>query len=114
MNWYTRIDRKAAPNSTKIVPPAYLVERISDLHHAMEVSNTSPSQAKSIIASVALKLREHHNDEYAIALEEAVSVMSDSPTRSKGIISKVIGMMLVAMQVHERKERSNTWRNIPN
>lgn len=106
MQWYSRLYKEAQR------PPAYLIERISDLEHAIEVSRTSPTDAKAIIQHVADRLRTHHDIEYADTLDEAVKALSDSPARSSAIISKVISMMILSKDLHDEAERKKSWKSL--
>lgn len=106
MQWYSRICKYAQR------PPAYLIERISDLEHAIELSKTSPSEASAVLAHVSQRLREHNDDEFAQTIDEAIQVMPDSPAKSQDIVAKVVGMMILAKDLREDEDRKKSWMSL--
>ena len=54
MEWY-RIASK---------PPAYLVERLSDIQYATDLARTSPSNARLIVDQIVNQLTSHMDHEY--------------------------------------------------
>lgn len=105
MQWYTSRFKK----EIELSPPSYLIERISDLEYANKISIKSPSEAKKVLANIIHNLETHHDDDYVIMLTPAFQKMLDSPTSSKKIISRVIGMMVVARDEAELKE-AKKWK----
>jgi hypothetical protein len=90
-------------------PPAYVVERISDLRHAIDVSKTSPGAARSILGRIASDLSTHHDSEYVTAIEEASRILIDSPDRARGLIAHVVASMLKHKEQREN-EKGNPWK----
>lgn len=76
-------------------PPAYFMERVSDLRHIVEVMSDSPRSAKSILAGVMTQLRIHHdeNPEFMMPLVRAADSMLDNPNRAKDLIMLAINVM---------------------
>ena len=103
MEWYNRLRREASK------PPAYLVERISDLKHASDVSKTSPSSAKSILSTISSQLRSHQDDEYAVLITEASKVVLDSPARAREMIARAIVEMEADKRDHDT-EKLPAWK----
>lgn len=106
MHWYTA----RQPHKFDVKPPAYLLERISDLHYVIDLANNSPSEARRVLAHVITNLNTHHDDQFVMPLSLASSKMIDNPTSSKEIIGKVIGMMLLAREELRRKEKTQPWK----
>lgn len=86
MRWYQPI-RLASK------PPAYVLERVSDLLKASTICNKSPSNAKSILQRVIGQLEEHMDQEYLEDLQRASGIVLDSPQRAKSLIEIVVGRM---------------------
>lgn len=104
MEWYRpTISRTAAK------PPAYLVERISDLQHACTLAKTSPSEANLVIAQTISKLSGHHDDLFVPPLKAAMGIMLDSPVRGKEAVIKVIEAMIIEKEMKEAAEEDEKW-----
>jgi hypothetical protein len=86
VNWYASV-------KTASRPPAYLVERVSDLGYASELSLTSPGAARSVLDCVISQLSAHMDDEYVESLRSASRAMLDSPNRARSIIDEVVSLM---------------------
>lgn len=97
MNWYK-------PLVTAHKPPSYVVERISDLLHAAEMSMTSPGGAKSILANVSSQLGVHMDSEYAEEINNVSSLMLDSPARARELLYVVVDRMLADKEEYLRKD----------
>ena len=91
MRWYKRI-------FTASKPPSYVLERVSDLSHAAEVSKTSPSNAKSLINEVVSQLEAQADQEYVDELMAACDIMLDSPSRARALVEVVTGNMMMDKQ----------------
>lgn len=104
MNWYCEYNKRLASK-----PPSYVVERISDLRHAIDVSKTSPSNAKSILARLISQLNQHLDNEYVTAIEDASRAILDNPVRARNIIAYVVQNMADDKELHEKKETSK-WK----
>lgn len=76
-------------------PPAYFMERVSDLKHVVDVMADSPRSAKSILAAIMIQLRKHHdeNPEFMMPLAKASDTILDNPTRAKDLIMLAINVM---------------------
>lgn len=97
MNWYR-------PLLIANKPPAYVVERISDLLHAVEISRTSPGGARSILSNVSSQLGIHMDSEYAQEIDNVSSLMLDSPAKARALLSVVIEKMLADKEEYLRKD----------
>jgi hypothetical protein len=97
LNWYK-------PILTSHKPPSYVVERISDLLHAAEISITSPGGARSILANVSSQLGVHMDSEYAEEINSVSSLMLDSPVRARELLYVVIDRMLADKEEYLRKD----------
>lgn len=104
MEWYTNYKKRLASK-----PPAYVLERISDLRHAIDVSKTSPSTAKSILSRLVAQLSSHHDNEYVNAIEDASKAILDNPVRARSIIAYVVQTMSDDKDAHDSK-KTNTWK----
>lgn len=103
MEWYKRLRREASK------PPAYMVERISDLKHASDVSKTSPSSAKSILSTISSQFSTHDDEDYATLITEASKVVLDNPPRAREMIARAI----VAIEADKREhdlEKLPRWK----
>lgn len=100
MNWYGTIKVAQAK------PPAYVMERISDLRHACSIAKISPSNAKAIILEVIRDLSKQHDTSYAISLEKAVGRMLDNPDDASKLVMKVIAVML-SEKIEYEDEKEN-------
>ena len=74
-------------------PPAYVLERISDLLRAAKVCNKSPSTAKAIVQRIINQLEEHMDEEYLSDLQRVSGIVLDSPARAKALIEIVMARM---------------------
>ena len=106
MLWYTKMNKQAS------APPAYIIERISDLSHAIELITSSPGKAKEVLLHVSERLAGQKDDEFSKPILEAVSCIIDNPSRAKEIINRVIGMMIVAKDIYEESEKRKTWKSL--
>lgn len=86
MRWYQTL-------RTAHKPPAYFVERISDLNHASEVSEIAPSNARSILQGVISQLESHMDDEYVDDLKMASDILLDNPKKARSLIGLVVAFM---------------------
>lgn len=104
MKWY-------APTILKVAakPPSYMVERISDLQHACDVSKTSPREANTIISHVIGQLSVHHDDAFIPPLKEAGRIMLDSPTRAAQAIEQVVAAMVAEKEIMESAKEEDKW-----
>lgn len=67
-----------------------MVERISDLRHASDVSKTSPSSARSILSTISSQFRSHEDEDFATLITEASKVVLDNPARAREMIARAI------------------------
>lgn len=105
MEWYRRLNKIAAK------PPAYLIERISDLKHACDVAQVSPREANAVISKVISQLSKQHDDDFVVPLKDAAKIMLDSPARAKGAIEKVVEAMIAEKELLEAEiEDSKPWK----
>jgi len=74
-------------------PPAYMIERISDLSYASELSETAPSSARSILQNVISQLEAHTDDEYVNDLKTASDIILDNPQKARNLIDIVSSFM---------------------
>jgi hypothetical protein len=74
-------------------PPAYVLERISDLLRASKTCIKSPSNARAIIKRVISQLEEHMDEEYLADLQRISGIILDSPPRAKALIEVVMARM---------------------
>jgi hypothetical protein len=104
LEWYTEYNRRLASK-----PPAYVVERISDLRHALDVSKTSPSTARIILNRLVAQLSVHRDNEYVNAIEDASKAVVDNPVRARSIIAYVVQTMISDKDAHD-SQKTNTWK----
>jgi len=105
MDWYHLSNIKCAAK-----PPAYLIERISDLKHACELSKTSPREANTVISAVISQLSEQHDEDFVAPLTEAARIMLDSPFRAKDAIEKVVSAMIAEKEIQDAEREDNKWK----
>ena len=77
MHWFRSLLKSAA-----IKPPAYMVERISDLRHAADISKSAPREAQRLIQREKLK--------------EAEKRVLDNPLATNLLIQDIITAMKIA------------------
>ncbi len=104
MNWYQPFIKTAAK------PPAYLLERISDLRHACDVAKISPREANQILTVVVSQLSTQHDDIFVLPLKDAARIMLDSPERAATAIEKVVAAMLAEKEILEAEQEENIWK----
>jgi len=105
MKWYAgRLTKMAAG------PPAYLIERISDLRNASDVSKTAPGVARSLLREIIAQLESHNDKEFAAKLAQAERKMLDSPKMAREIIIQVVSAMLEARDVFQEEAKRPQWR----
>jgi hypothetical protein len=104
MEWF-RLLKKAAAK-----PPAYLIERISDLKHACDVAKTSPREANNILSEVSASLQKQHDEEFVAPLKEASKIMFDSPPRAINAIEKIISSMMLEKELLEAEKEKPKWK----
>lgn len=104
MEWYHPFIKKAAS------PPAYLVERISDLKHACDIAKTSPRDANKILSEVVSQLTHHHNELFVPPLKDAARIMLDSPERATQAIQKVVEAMIAEKDIQEAEREEVVWK----
>lgn len=105
MEWYSGHSK-----NTKLAvsnPPAYMMERISDLRHACDLSNRAPGEAARVVRDVVKQLTAHHDDSYAKHLSVAADRMLDSPKKATEDIMRVIAVMLSEKEQHEAELEKN-------
>lgn len=104
MNWYSM--KKTASR-----PPAYIEERISDLEHAIELTKTSPQEARQAIARIIQNLSSQHDDEYVVALQGAADKMFDNPGSAREMMSSLTRAMLSdkRRKAIEDEEKGRSW-----
>jgi RNase adaptor protein for sRNA GlmZ degradation len=95
MNWYSKTTLAAS------APPAYMLERISDLRHACDLSGRAPGEAKKVIMEVVSQLSVHNDSPYAKHLTDAAEKMLDSPKLATEAIKKVISVMISEKEEHD-------------
>jgi hypothetical protein len=78
-----------------------MMERISDLRHACDLSGRAPSEAKKVVMDVVGHLKAHHDGPYAEHLSAAAEKMLDSPKLAAEAIMKVISVMLSERDEHD-------------
>jgi len=103
MEWYRPLLKLAAQ------PPAYLVERISDLQYACDIAKTSPRNANQIISEVISQLSSQHDDGFITPLKDASKIMLDSPSRATEAIEKVVEAMLNEKTLQEAEREEQLW-----
>lgn len=102
MDWYRTI--------TAAKPPHYLVERVSDLEYACDLSKTSPREANSVVSKVISQLSGQHDDDFVPPLAEAAKIMLDSPMRAKDAIEKVVAAMLAEKDIQDSEREDREWK----
>lgn len=111
MEWYSssKIRRLASK------PPAYMVERISDLRYAADMSKTSPSNARTVIRQVITQLKDHldNSDAYLKPLERAANVILDNPRAARDLIVLAVSAMEMA-KAREDAKANDPWREFLN
>ena len=105
MQWYDSL-RVASK------PPAYMVERISDLLHASDLARTAPSDARSLIDLTVSKLVEHMDDEYVDDLTAISGIILDNPTKARDMLDLVVGIMRNDKRRLEREKQRHPWQMI--
>lgn len=106
MKWYERVITRTAAK-----PPAYLMERVSDLEHACHVSKTSPREANVVISNVISELSKHHDTDFIPPLKEAGKIMLDNPFRAREAINKIVGAMIAEKELLEsEREEKKSWK----
>lgn len=100
MRWYgsSRLAHK---------PPAYMVERISDLGYVTELSQKSPSSARSVLDGVIEQLSTNMDDDYVDDLKSASEIMLDNPQKARNLID------IVAAFMRADKEKYDLEKNLP-
>lgn len=101
MQWFVKLASKPTPR-----PPAYALERISDLDFASKVSKTAPGDAKEILAYVATSLRKHNDEDYARLVQDAAQIILDSPSKARRMIENVILKMNSARKRLSREKKN--------
>lgn len=104
MKWYDPL-REARK------PPAYMVERISDLQYVIDIAKTSPSNAKSILNEVISQFEKHMDHEYLEDLGTAADVMLDNPQRARNLIGLTIGAMQMDKEQHDLETQKPWLKN---
>ena len=89
MRWYLRVKQAG----TK--PPAYLLERISDIRHAATLLRTEPGEARKILAEVASALESHGDKEHAAATLAVATASRDSPPKAREMALAIIKEMMI-------------------
>jgi len=105
LRWYAKLHRESQE-----APPAYLVERISDLCHAVELMGTSPREARAVLDSVARRLRQQGDEEMAGHVEVAIKKSNDSPLEAKDMVTKVMILMEALKEEQDKREKSPSWK----
>lgn len=109
MEWYRHLSNPRTAGK----PPSYLVERISDLQHASDLTKTSPSEAKLVISRVISQLSDHHDDQFATPLKDVLRILLDSPRRAKEAIGKIVATMLAEREDQETELRDKWTKSNP-
>jgi len=104
MDWYQPFIKTAAK------PPAYILERISDLKHVCDVAKTSPREANQILSQVVSQLSTQHDDIFVLPLKEAGRIMLDSPARATTAIEKVVAAMITEKEIQESEQEEILWK----
>jgi len=105
MEWYRPLKLAAKP-------PAYMVERISDLKHACDLAKTSPRDANLVISNVITQLSGQHDDDFIAPLQEASRIMLDSPFRAQDAIQKVVSAMIAEKDIQDAEREKEKWKTL--
>lgn len=105
MDWYRLSNLKIAAK-----PPAYMVERISDLKHACDLAKISPREANNVISSVISQLSNQHDNDFVAPLQEASRIMLDSPFRAQDAIQKVVAAMIAEKDIQDADRERDKWK----
>lgn len=105
MEWYHLSNLKLAAK-----PPAYMMERISDLKHACDIAKTSPRDANKVISSIISQLSTQHDDDFIAPLQEASRIMLDSPARAQDAIQKVVQAMIAEKDIQDAEREKEKWK----
>ena len=91
MRWYRL---SSTPRLAKAMPPAYLVERVSDLKYALGLASQSPRASRAALLEVAASFDKHHEDLYSKPIRDAAQIVLDSPVRANEVVTHVIEVMM--------------------
>jgi hypothetical protein len=88
---------------TATKPPAYLVERLTDLERASSLCFRDPDAARKILYHLSAQFKEHLDDAFVEPVEKAALVLWDSPHKAKALIATVIGKIKSTKREHEKE-----------
>ena len=103
MHWFRSLLKSAA-----IKPPAYMVERISDLRHAADISKSAPREAQRLIQRVMAQLDRQNDHDFAEKLKEAEKRVLDNPLAANLVIQDIITAMKIAKREDEKPCRTKS------
>lgn len=104
MRWYE-------PLRTSSKPPAYIVERVSDLQYAIDLARRSPSGAREVLDGIIEQLGVHMDNEYVDDLQTASDIILDNPQKAMSLIGIVVSFMQADKRRHD-KEKANPWKSL--